>query len=94
MEHWTFQYKATPADHQDLEHAVADFKRALNASFPRVIDDKKQQGRFITGASLVQPYDYSLDVYEMTQLTDGQFYKIVDGFRRTWQSANSARDLS
>lgn len=39
MEQSIFQFKAKPTDHRDKQHAVADFKRALNAAFPRALMD-------------------------------------------------------
>jgi len=89
MEHSTFQFKAKPTDHRDKQHAVADFKRALNTVFPRVPEDRRQVGGYLCGASLIDGCEYSLDVFGLTALTDGQFYKIVNGFAGIWESANS-----
>lgn len=89
MENSTFQFKAKPTDHRDKQHAVTDFTQALNAVFPRVLDEKKQVGRYLCGASLIDGNEYSLDIFGLTALTDGQFYKIVAGFESIWESANS-----
>lgn len=89
MEQSIFQFKAKPTDHRDKQHAVADFKRSLNAAFPRVPEDRRQVGRYLCGASLIDGCEYSLDIFGATALTDGQFYKIVNGFEDIWESANS-----
>jgi len=39
---------------------------------------------------LIDGCEYSVDVFGLTALTDGQFYKIVNGFAGIWESANSA----
>ena len=89
MENSTFQFKAKPTDHRDKQHAVTDFKRALNAVFPRVPEERRQVGRYLCGASMIDGCEYSLDIFGVTALTDGQFYKIVNGFESIWESANS-----
>lgn len=90
MENSIFQFKAKPTDHRDKQHAVADFKRALNAVFPRVPEEQRRAGRYLCGASMIDGCEYSLDIFGGTTLTDGQFYKIVAGFESIWESANSA----
>jgi hypothetical protein len=90
---WTFQFKAKPSDHRDMEHAVSDFKLALNMAFPIVQESQRQRGRYLSGASLIDGCEYSFDVFGLTRLTEGQYHRLLDGFRQIWQSAACADEL-
>lgn len=87
-----FEFRAAPTDHASLNEAVADFRRSLQRALPCGPQMTKQEGRFVTSASLVAPYDYSVSVFGLTSMTDDQFFRLLSVFRETWCKASELRN--